>query len=80
MTVKQDRRHIDPNPDDASKLDVTTICPVCNCSHTVTVDSRAYAQWRAGKHIQDVMPELSVVQRELLITGIDGGCWNRMFR
>ena len=68
-----------PNVKDANKLDILMKCPVCQQTNTITVDHRAFAQWRGGAHIQDVMPELSASQREILITGIDGACWSRMF-
>lgn len=73
------KRMIYPNQADSNLLDVTVVCPECDQPHTVTVNNKAYAAWRDGAHIQDVMPDLSVDQREMLITGIDGPCWNRMF-
>ena len=38
-----------------------------------------YEAWENGKLIQDVMPYLSADEREVLISGICGPCFDKMF-
>ena len=39
-----------------------------------------YVQWRNGSgQIQDMLPDLTVDQREMLMSGIGDGDWNRLF-
>ena len=55
-------------------------CPQCRKDHTVTVGIDAYGAWqrREGK-IQNLMPELTASQRELIMTGICDPCWQEMW-
>lgn len=54
-----------------------TVCPICGKEHsTAIVKSQDWWDFNHGKHVQDAFPYLSVDDRELLITGIDAGCWN----
>ena len=73
------QRQLLPNQSDSTKLDVVMTCPICHVDHTVTVNNKDFVDWRAGKHTQDAFPYLPADQREILITGIDGPCWTRMF-
>lgn len=57
---------------------VETQCPVCKQTSEVVVPVDGMAAWAAGAYIQDAMPELSVDDREKLMTGIDG-CWDTIF-
>lgn len=62
-----------------SKIVITKTCPVCGTDHTVEVDPVAYGRWKAGAFIQDAFPDMPKDQREILMTGIDQACWDRMF-
>lgn len=55
-------------------------CGVCGKSEDVPVSSDQLARWKSGELIQRVMPELSSAQRELLISGICGTCFDVMFK
>ena len=57
----------------------TLPCCVCKLTSMVDVDSAKLARWRAGEHVQDVWPEMSADDRELLITGIHPNCWDWIF-
>ena len=57
---------------------VTTKCPICKETSEVEVSVEGLAQYKAGALIQDALPELSVDDREKLITGIDD-CWDSLF-
>lgn len=54
-------------------------CPLCGKLQNVAVESADYADFLEGKHAQDAFPYLSASERELLISGICGECWNRIF-
>lgn len=54
-------------------------CPVCHIPHTLTVNEYAYERWAdALVSVQEAFPEKTPAELELLLTGIDGICWNRM--
>jgi len=62
---------------DSSRVGVITPhCPVCSKSTVVCVDRAAYLAWRAGTLIQVAFPDMPTAQRELLITGTHGECWD----
>lgn len=54
-------------------------CPMCGKSYTVIVPHEGFIAWRNGDRIQDCLPSLSNEDREALITGICGECWDRMY-
>lgn len=61
---------------------VSVVCPAClHCgkSSAVTMPVEAYAAWRSGGHIQNVWPEGSESDRELLISGTHAACWDILF-
>ncbi len=57
----------------------TKLCPKCRKASTVDVDPHALLAWRRGLLIQEAFPDLSVDDRELLITGTHPACWDEMF-
>lgn len=60
---------------------VVTECPLCGRGEIIPVPREGYSRWRAGvAHSQDAMPEVHAIQREQLITGICGPCWEDSFR
>jgi len=54
-------------------------CPLCGKVNKLNLNAGAYYSWQAGAYIQDCFPELTTDQRELIQTGIDPECWNKMF-
>lgn len=61
-------------------LNVPVVCPSCRKQHFVTVAKDAYQKWRRGEGlIQNLMPELSASERELLISGVCGFCFDSLF-
>lgn len=66
--------------DDGKLTVITNTCPVCGHPGRVTgVDPAALNRWLAGAHIQDVMPKLSVADRELLMSGTHDDCFDSLF-
>lgn len=60
---------------------VSVGCKVCRREHHILVPKAGYRLWaRRAKHIQDAMPGLSDDDRELLLSGVCGRCFDRMFK
>lgn len=63
-------------------VEKTTLWATCNrCKDQVEmkVVQVDYEAWENGKLIQDAMPYLSADEREVLISGICGPCFDKMF-
>lgn len=54
-------------------------CIMCRTKHTLEVSTAGYRQWQEGVLIQRAMPMLTDDQRELLISGICGSCFDKTF-
>lgn len=61
----------------AEKMSIT--CSVCSNQYEVTVAPEDLAKYRAGAHAQHVFPYLSAGERELIISGVCGECFDRLF-
>jgi hypothetical protein len=61
---------------------MTTLWATCNkCKNQVemAVNVDDYTSWENGALIQDTMPYLSADEREVLISGVCGTCFDKMF-
>lgn len=56
-----------------------TTCRICRKKDVLRVDTENYLNWRAGGSIQACLPELTPDDREILISGICGKCFDKMF-
>lgn len=60
----------------------TGLCPHCRQPGQVTIPddvAERYRQWRRGAgYIQTMLPELTADQREQLMTGTHGSCFDAM--
>ncbi len=55
-------------------------CIICKTKHTILVPTAGYTKWAKGQaKIQDAMPGLSADERELLMSGICGRCFDKAF-
>jgi hypothetical protein len=55
-------------------------CKNCAANHVIFVKMHDYIEWKNGAgFIQDLMPYLSESDRELLISGTCGPCFDSMF-
>jgi len=62
------------------KMDVDVRCRLCGTYHTLTVNTGMFMLWTSrGILIQDAFPELSLDQRELLISQTCGSCFDELF-
>lgn len=53
-------------------------CRICHQDFTVPCTDTQYKAWKSGELIQRAMPNLPADERELLISGICGSCFDRM--
>lgn len=55
-------------------------CCICGTIHELKLDIRKFNKWNRGEgNIQDIFPELSPEDREMLISQICPKCWDEMF-
>ena len=54
-------------------------CVVCHLDSIVELETEKLERWIGGEHVQNVWPEKSADEREILITGIHPKCWNEIF-
>ena len=57
----------------------TRPCQMCGKTSVVRLDEEKFNRWRQGEHIQNVWPEMSADNREVLISGTHPACWDRLF-
>lgn len=53
-------------------------CISCGMVVEFEVPEEGFKEWKAGELIQNAMPEVGEDERELLISGICGQCFDRM--
>lgn len=65
----------------ATNLNMTHFvgCKKCLKLHEIKVNEGDFYRWLAGSLIQNAMPYLTPDERELLITGICGKCFDEIF-
>lgn len=51
-------------------------CSLCNKQHSIEVSKEAYDNWNNGMNIQNAFPNLSIDERELIITGFCSECFD----
>ena len=61
------------------KTNVELVCPICGQEHAVEVNIVNFQKWQEGELIQNAMPELSVTEREQLISGLCPSCQFKIF-
>lgn len=61
------------------EFDTEVTCNVCKVAHIIRVPRAGYMSWLKGARIQDVMPNISADDRELLISGMCGKCFDKLF-
>ena len=57
----------------------TIQCKKCKTKFPFLLNSTKIKAWQAGEKIQDVFPELTVDDRELLISGVCDRCFDEMW-
>lgn len=63
-----------------NKVTVIITCPKCKTEHGIEMTHQQHREWQTGKkHIQNIFPNLSPDDREMLISGICSKCWDEIF-
>jgi hypothetical protein len=57
----------------------TPKCPMCGEASIVEMTGDQFEHLAESGHIQDLFPDWTPDQRELLITGTHKECWDQMF-
>lgn len=58
---------------------VSMECPSCGIFTAIPVPTDGLIKWKnTNAHIQDVLPTLSAMERETLLTGMCAPCWDAM--
>ncbi len=70
-------RHAVTIDETTATVDVT--CKECNVNYTIVLPKEPYIKWQTGTSIQKVFPEIDLDTRELLISGICGQCFDKLF-
>lgn len=60
-------------------IDVDVTCWKCKRNFVISCDKSKYNLWKNGELIQNALADLSSDQRELLISGTCGECWDILF-
>jgi carbon storage regulator CsrA len=61
------------------KAAVDGSCPVCKDAWTVEVPRHGFTEWKGGALIQKALPNISLSEREMLISGTCESCFSKMF-
>lgn len=62
-------------------LEIALVCKCCGEGQKLTVPLAAYHNWRQKRmKIQNALPMLTADERELLMSGICGKCFDRIFK
>ena len=61
------------------KMVVVFVCGRCLETQHITVGAAELRNWEQGELIQNAMPYLSADEREVLISGTCGPCFDKMF-
>jgi hypothetical protein len=57
----------------------TKPCTVCDNYEVWSLDRQAVMRWQEGENIQNVFPDMSAGDREVLISGTHPACWIELF-
>ena len=66
---------------DAETLDVTNVSNFSGKEHTIRIKARPcqFTLWNSGALIQEAFPNLTLDEREFIISGITKEEWNELF-
>ena len=68
------------SPKPNRRIVVIAQCSMCEQVHYIVVPKRDYTRWMRGKAvIQDAMPYMHPDVRELMLSGVCGECFDKMF-
>lgn len=59
--------------------DLNIACKICSTNHVINVKQEDLWRYNDGAHAQHTFPYLSADDRELIISGVCGKCFDEMF-
>lgn len=71
-------RGLQSYPGDKTRMYAFCQCPICQDREQILVSVDGAKAYDRGALIQDAMPELNTHERERLMTGICGTCWESL--
>lgn len=75
------RPHIKHSSDgDNGETFLSITCRECEDTFNITVNYDDFVAWKNGRHAQNAFPYLNAAQRELLISGTCGDCWDDLYK
>jgi len=60
-------------------MELSITCSMCHFRHVLTVAQSDYNKWQAGALVQDAFSNLTVGERELLVSKTCEPCFDDMF-
>ena len=54
-------------------------CIMCATNQVIKMTAKQFVEWQEGKLLQDACPDMSVDDREILISSICPTCWRKQF-
>ena len=57
----------------------TKTCSVCDEYELWVLDRVAVEKWKAGEYLERAFPNMSIEDREILISGTHPACWDKLF-
>ena len=57
----------------------TKTCSVCDEYELWVLDRVAVEKWQAGEYLERAFPNMSIEDREILISGTHAACWDKLF-
>jgi len=73
------REVVDWSEDSTKKITIQKLCYVCQAETDITLDEAKYYRWQNIDHVQNVWPNWTGDQREMLISGTHSDCWKYLF-
>ena len=59
---------------------ITETCRICNSKKEILVNPAQYTKWMFGEgYIQDIFPDMSPEDREMIISNTCGSCFDKLF-
>jgi hypothetical protein len=74
---KMDWDRNDYKTEGSTNLNIT--CNMCHNDYSIWVEDEDYRDWVNGKMCQDAFPYLDAGEREILISGTCGKCFDLLF-
>ena len=66
--------------DGVAMVSYATQCPFCRRISTIKMTREGFDRWQSGVHVQDAFPSMSIDDRETLISGSCGKCFDTEYR